>query len=121
VKKEIFCKTLGFYCTLAEKGCAFDIQKDAESLAQLALRIQTAIMIWAQNIYLIQVNQISNQPVLKYSRIAGAELPYGPFAKASFNCSWTNTGDLLFSKFSTSCLVYFSQSVSLAPMSAPES
>ncbi|KAJ7265241.1 hypothetical protein C8J57DRAFT_1069413, partial [Mycena rebaudengoi] len=27
-KKEIFFKTLGFYCTLAEKGCGFDVRTD---------------------------------------------------------------------------------------------
>ncbi|KAF7374227.1 hypothetical protein MSAN_00305500 [Mycena sanguinolenta] len=31
-KREVFLKTLAFYCTLVEKGCAFDIRADTESL-----------------------------------------------------------------------------------------
>ncbi|KAJ6477249.1 hypothetical protein DFH09DRAFT_1293043 [Mycena vulgaris] len=36
-EKEIFFKTLGFYCTLADKGCAFDLQTDVEYLGSTAL------------------------------------------------------------------------------------
>ncbi|KAK7022501.1 hypothetical protein R3P38DRAFT_3317686 [Favolaschia claudopus] len=31
-KKEIFLKTLAFYCTLMEKGCAFDVCADGEDI-----------------------------------------------------------------------------------------
>ncbi|KAJ7159144.1 hypothetical protein C8R43DRAFT_882333 [Mycena crocata] len=31
-KKEIFLKTLGFYCTLADKGCGFELQTAAENI-----------------------------------------------------------------------------------------
>ncbi|KAF8180705.1 hypothetical protein K438DRAFT_2021287 [Mycena galopus ATCC 62051] len=36
-KKEIFFKTLGFYCTLVEKGCAFDLVEDGEGLRSTGL------------------------------------------------------------------------------------
>lgn len=36
-KKEIFAKTLGFYCTLAEKGCAFDLGTDGEDICSTGL------------------------------------------------------------------------------------
>ena len=36
-KKEIFSKTLGFYCTLVEKGCGFDLRVDAEDIDLIAL------------------------------------------------------------------------------------
>ncbi|KAJ6565296.1 hypothetical protein DFH09DRAFT_919678 [Mycena vulgaris] len=36
-KKEIFFKTLGFYCTLVEKGCGFDLRADAEDIDLIGL------------------------------------------------------------------------------------
>ncbi|KAJ7300482.1 hypothetical protein DFH08DRAFT_970245 [Mycena albidolilacea] len=36
-KKEIFVKTLGLYCVLAEKGCAFDLRVDGEDLDSIGL------------------------------------------------------------------------------------
>ncbi|KAF7333761.1 hypothetical protein MVEN_02332800 [Mycena venus] len=36
-KKEIFLKTLAFYCTLAEKGCAFDLGRDGEDIGSTEL------------------------------------------------------------------------------------
>ncbi|KAJ7848967.1 hypothetical protein B0H14DRAFT_2582749 [Mycena olivaceomarginata] len=36
-KKEIFLKTLDFYCTLAEKGCAFDLVRDGEDIGSTEL------------------------------------------------------------------------------------
>ncbi|KAJ6586302.1 hypothetical protein DFH09DRAFT_1075258 [Mycena vulgaris] len=36
-EKEIFSQTLGFYYTLADKGCAFDLQTDGEYLGSTAL------------------------------------------------------------------------------------
>ncbi|KAJ7728102.1 hypothetical protein B0H16DRAFT_1331143 [Mycena metata] len=35
--KEIFHKTLGFYCTLVEKGCAFALQTDGEALGVIEI------------------------------------------------------------------------------------
>ncbi|KAJ7920959.1 hypothetical protein B0H13DRAFT_2230669 [Mycena leptocephala] len=36
-RKEIFLKTLAFYCTLAEKGCAFDLGTDGEDIGSIEL------------------------------------------------------------------------------------
>lgn len=36
-KKEIFVKTLAFFCTLVEKGCAFDLRKDGEDIDSIGL------------------------------------------------------------------------------------
>ncbi|KAJ7649214.1 hypothetical protein B0H17DRAFT_1270949 [Mycena rosella] len=36
-KKEVFFKTLRFYCTLAEKGCAFDLRTDGEDISSAEL------------------------------------------------------------------------------------
>ncbi|KAJ7652908.1 hypothetical protein B0H17DRAFT_1147298 [Mycena rosella] len=36
-KKEIFLKTLAFYCTLVDKGCGFDLQKDGEDIGLTGL------------------------------------------------------------------------------------
>ncbi|KAF8187084.1 hypothetical protein K438DRAFT_1835612, partial [Mycena galopus ATCC 62051] len=36
-KKEIFFKTLVFYCILVEKGCAFDLLEDSEGLRSTGL------------------------------------------------------------------------------------
>ncbi|KAJ7505090.1 hypothetical protein B0H11DRAFT_1709164 [Mycena galericulata] len=36
-KREIFFKTLGFYCTLAEKGCGFNLCTDGEGLGVTGL------------------------------------------------------------------------------------
>ncbi|KAJ7860303.1 hypothetical protein B0H13DRAFT_2569623 [Mycena leptocephala] len=36
-KKEIFLKTLAFYCTLAEKGCAFNLGRDGEDIGSTEL------------------------------------------------------------------------------------
>ncbi|KAJ7631405.1 hypothetical protein DFH06DRAFT_1439242 [Mycena polygramma] len=37
-KKEIFFKTLAFYCTLAEKGCSFDVETDGDGVGATGLR-----------------------------------------------------------------------------------
>ncbi|KAJ7131253.1 hypothetical protein C8R44DRAFT_731503 [Mycena epipterygia] len=36
-KREIFFKTLGFYCTLVEKGCAFDLKTEGEDIGSAGL------------------------------------------------------------------------------------
>ncbi|KAJ7234827.1 hypothetical protein C8J57DRAFT_1531331 [Mycena rebaudengoi] len=86
-EKEIFFKTLGFYCTLAEKGCGFDLRADGADVGFTGLTDGDDDLDPESSSECCESNTETSTKIIQDSR----RRKPSPFARAAWNCDSMNT------------------------------